>query len=201
VDLTTLLVGVASLVLGWGLKTWTESWTWRRQQVLDAYMELLDTADRCGPDIGRVWNTGQKTAMRDQVWVDRALTAQVRLEDVDRASGKMFLVANSPAAAEAAIELYIALLRMYRRAIARPPRSWDDFHAASIEMVKAYHDVVDHGRKEMALRNWRDRLPGQVSRFELTDRKLQELDKLDPLPKADEGTAEVRPPTPSWLRR
>jgi hypothetical protein len=179
--LITSIVGVLGVFVGWGLKTLSEAWTWRRDQVLGAYLQLLDMADRCGPEIGRVWNTGQAMEKRDQAWVDRAFAAQLPLEDVDRATGRVFLVCT-PAAARAAIDLYLALERMYRRAIAIPPRSWENFNEASIDMVKAYQRLVDQGRDEIAVRRWRERLGGEPSRFDLTDKKLKELDATDPQP-------------------
>jgi hypothetical protein len=78
------VVGIAGVVVGWGLKTMAESWTWRRQQVLEAYIELLDTVDRCAPEIGRVWNPGQRLRTRDEAWVDRAMAAQLPLDVLTR---------------------------------------------------------------------------------------------------------------------
>jgi hypothetical protein len=43
-DFITVLVGLVSLVLGWGLTTLATAWGWRRQQVRDAYVELLDAS-------------------------------------------------------------------------------------------------------------------------------------------------------------
>lgn len=188
-NLTTALVGVASLILGWGLKTLTDSWTWRRQQVLNAYLELLEATDRCGNELGRVWNSGREINRRTEKWVDQALAVRDNeIEAVDRATGKVFLVARHTGA-KAAIELYVACERMYRRAIAKPPSPWDHYHAAAVEMVKAYHGVVDQARHEMDLRHWQDRLPGRESRFDLTAKRLKELDRIDPLPRAQDSAS------------
>jgi hypothetical protein len=185
-DTTTVVVGVATLVLGWALKSWVDSWTWRRQQVLAAYLELLDATDRCSNEIGRLWNSGHKLEMRTENWVDRAFAVRDVLESVDRASGKVMLVARS-SGAEAAIELYIGCERMYRRAIAKPPDTWEHYQAAAVDMVKAYHSVVDRARQEMSLQRWQDRLPGHESRFALTARRLEELERVDPLPRAQDA--------------
>jgi hypothetical protein len=180
-DVTTVVVGIASLIVGWGLKTVTDSWTWRRQQVLDAYLELLDAVDRYGNDVGRVWNHGRRTALRDQTWLDEALAAQRSLETIDRITGKLFLVARARGG-EAAIHLFIACSQMYRRATVEPPAKWEHYHASALDVVKSYHGVVDQARDEMLLTHWRDRLLRRESRFDLTERLLKELDKTDPLP-------------------
>lgn len=174
-------MGIASLILGWGLKTLTDSFAWRRQQVLDAYVDLLAASDTCATACGWVWNKGQTMKARTQEWVDQALLAQQKLERADLATSKVFMVAK-PAGAAAAIHLYVALLKIYRRSIAVPPHPRDHYHAAEVEFVKLYHMVVDQARREMILSSWRDRLPGRVSRFELTDRLIKALDTSDPVP-------------------
>ena len=49
-DPLALAVGVFSLILGWGLTTLANAWTWRRQQVLDAYVDLLEALWILGQD-------------------------------------------------------------------------------------------------------------------------------------------------------
>lgn len=179
-DLITVLVGVFSLVLGWGLKTVTDAWTWRRQQVLGAYLELLEAVDRYGPEVGRLWSLG--ITERGPDWADRAEKVREDLGPIDRAHGKLSLVAG-PHAAAVGFELYLACERMFRRAVALPPCPADHYHDASVRMVKTYHDVVDEGRRELALRRWYERLPG-VTRWELMQARMLELNQTDPYPDA-----------------
>jgi len=181
-DIITIVVGVVSLFLGWCLKTLTDAWTWRRQQVLDAYLELLDAVDRFGPQASRLWSSG--ITDRSQEWVDHAEAVREELVVVDRAHGKLSLVAGSRGAS-VGFELYLACERLFRRAVALPPTAAAHYHDGSIEMVKTFHDVVEEGRREMALRRWRDRLPGRrESRFEMMSRRLDDLNRTDPYPDA-----------------
>jgi hypothetical protein len=180
-EVITVLVGV---VIGWVLKTFTETWTWRRQQVLDAYMELLDAADRYSIQVSQLWSSGRGISPETQrtvAWVDNAQEVrQAGIGAVDRAHGKLSLVSGWDGARVSG-ELYISCERMFRRAISIPPSSPDHYQEASIAFVRSYHDVVDQARKEMWLRHWRDRLPGRESTFEFVRRRLTELDQTDPL--------------------
>lgn len=178
-DLITIL---GAAVVGWVLKTVADKWTWRRQQVLDAYLELLGAVDRFGPKVGRVWSSG--ITGRSLEWSTRA--DEVMRDDlgsIDRAHGKLSLVAGARGST-AGFELYIACERMFRRAVALPPTAADHYHEASVFMVKTFHDVVEEGRKEMWLRHWREGLPGRESRFDMMSRRLAELNRTDPYPDA-----------------
>jgi hypothetical protein len=179
-DLITGLVAVAGIIVGWGLKTLTDAWSWRRQQVLDAYLELLAAVDDYGSQASRLWSSG--ITDRSQEWVELAEGIREELVRVDRAHGKLSLVAGSRGAA-VGFELYIACEVMFRRAVALPPSAAAHYHAASLQMVKTYHDFVEEGRREMALRRWRDRLPGRrETRFEMMSRRLDDLNRTDPFP-------------------
>jgi hypothetical protein len=191
-DLITILVGGVGLVLGWALKTLADSWTWRRQQVLNAYLDLLDAVDLFGPQAGRAWSLG--ITGRAQDWADRAEEARQYLGAVDRAHGKLTLVAG-PRAMAVGFELYIACERMFRRAVALPPSAADHYHEVSELMVKTYHDVVNEGRKELWLRHWQERIPGRESRWEMMSRRLGELNLTDPYP--DATNPSKQPPSES----
>ena len=184
-DLITLLVGTVSLILGWSLKTLADTWTWRRQQVLDAYLELLDAADRYAMQVSKLWSSGSETTeetKRTVAWIANAESVRGEgLAAVDRAHGKLSLVSGRQGSRVSG-ELYIACDRMFRRAISIPPSSTDHYHESSIAFVKAYHDVVDEARREMGLRHWHERLQGRESNFEFMVRRMDELNKTDPLP-------------------
>ena len=180
-DLITVLVGVVSLVLGWGLTTLASAWTWRRQQVLDAYVELLEALDRSSVPMGQLWTSGRDMDKRTDEWIALAEHVRQHLVEIDRAQGKLALVAGR-GGAQVAFELYFASDREFRRAIAVPPSTPDHYREASLQTAKAYLDVVDQGRREMWLRHWRELLPGRESTFEKHDRRFRELDRTDPYP-------------------
>lgn len=180
-DVLTILGGV---VVGWLLKTTADRWSWRRQQVLTAYLELLDAVDRFGPLAGRVW--ASRTTDIGQTVQDVARDAEVALQGlvaIDRANGKLVLVGGARGSS-LGFDLYVACEVMFRRAVAIPPSPAAHYHDASMQMVQAYHDLVNEGRREMGLRHWWERLPGRVSRFEVMSRRLAELNRTDPYPDA-----------------
>ncbi len=179
-DLITIFVGA---VLGWILKTVADKWTWRRQQVLDAYVDLLEALDRSSVPMGQLWTSGRDIAKRTDEWVALAELVRQHLVEIDRAQGKLALVAGRRGA-DVAFELYFASDREFRRAIAVPPSTPDHYREASLQTAKAYFDVVDQGRREMWLRHWREVLPGRESTFEKHDRRFAELDRTDPYPVA-----------------
>jgi len=187
--LINVLVAIVSLVLGWGLTTLAGAWTWRRQQVLDAYIELLDALDRSSVPMGQLWTSGKETAKRTDEWVALGEVVRQHLVEIDRAQGKLSLVAGRRGA-DVAFELYFASEREYRRAVAVPPSTWDHYREASLLTAKAYFDVVDQGRREMWLRHWRERLPGRESTFEMHSRRFDELNRTDPYPQ----TRKTQPP-------
>lgn len=195
-DLITVLVAVVSLVLGWGLKTLADAWTWRREQVLEAYLELLDAADRYSMDVSRLWNEGSETTaetMRTPAWVSKAQEVRGQgIAAVDRAHGKLILVGGS-GGARASGELYLACEVMFRRAISLPPSTVDHFQEAAVAFSKTYHDVVEQARREMGLRHWRERVPGRESNFEFMRRRMAELNQTDPLPGAGKPGPAVPP--------
>jgi hypothetical protein len=180
-DLITVLVGLFSLILGWALTTLAGAWTWRRQQVLDAYVELLDALDRSSLPMGQLWTSGKEMAERTGEWGDRAELVRQHLVEIDRAQGKLSLVAGRRGA-DVAFELYFACEREYRRAVAVPPSTSDHYREASLQTAKAYFDVVDQGRREMWLRHWRELLPSRDSTFEIHKRRFAELNRTDPYP-------------------
>jgi hypothetical protein len=180
-DLITVLVGVVSLLLGWGLTTLASAWTWRRQQVLDAYVELLEAFDNLSLPMGQLWTSGREMAKRGDAWRDRAEVVRQHLVDVDRAQGKLSLVAGRRGA-DAAFELYFACDREYRRAVAIPPSTFDHYQEASLQSVKAYFNLVVQGRGEMWLRHWRELFPGRESSFDRHTRRFDELNRTDPYP-------------------
>lgn len=182
-DGITVLVGVASLVLGWGLKTVTDAWTWRRGQVLDAYVEFLGAIDKYSLQVGQVWTQGTPLTIRDDKWVTRAQKAQEGLLGVDRAHGKLSLVAR-PRGAAKAFDAYIACEIVFRRAVANPPKTTEQFQSALRAMNSAYQGVVEQGRTEMGLRHWRERLPGNKPRWDTYVRRIAELNETDPYPDA-----------------
>jgi hypothetical protein len=183
-DLITVLVGV---VIGWILKTYSETWTWRRQQVLQAYMELLDAADRYSLQVSRLWSSGRETTdetERTVVWVTSAQEVRLGIASVDRAHGKLTLVSGW-GGARVSSELYLACEVMFRRAIAIPPSTVDHYQEAAVAFAKVYHDVVEQARREMGLRHWRERIPGRESNFEFMRRRMAALNQTDPLPGAE----------------
>ncbi len=186
--LITALVGIVGLFLGWGLKTLTEAWTWRRQQRLDAYVELLEAVDRYSLPVGQLWTSGREMAERTDEWVDRAELVRQQLLAVDRSHGKLSLVAG-PRGADVAFEVYFACEREYRRALAVPPSSSDHYQEASVQTIKAYSDLVDQGRREMWLQHWPERLPFRESRFAIHQRRFAELNRTDPYPTRSEPEA------------
>jgi len=188
-DPITVLVGIVSLFLGWGLKTVTDSWTWRRQQVLDAYVQLLDAFDRYSLPVGQLWSSGKEMANRNDEWVDRAERVREHLAEIDRIQGKLRLVAGRRGA-DVAFEMYFACDREFRRAIAIPPSSFDHYQEASLQSAKTYFDLVDQGRREMWLRHWRELLPGREPTFERHERSFAELDRTDPYPVVKKPGAE-----------
>jgi hypothetical protein len=177
-DLITIFVGA---VLGWILKTVADKWTWRRQQVLDAYVDLLEALDRSSVPTGQLWTSGRDMAKRNDEWVALAELVRQHLVEIDHAQGKLALVAGRRGA-DVAFELYFASDREFRRAIAVPPSTSDHYREASLQTAKAYFDVVDQGRREMWLRHWRELLPGRESTFEKHDRRFTELNRTDPYP-------------------
>ncbi|HXN01424.1 MAG TPA: hypothetical protein VN973_05985 [Candidatus Dormibacteraeota bacterium] len=177
-DPITIFVGA---VLGWLLKTLADKWTWRRQQVLDAYVGLLEALDRSSVPMGQLWTSGKDMAKRDEEWIALAERVRQHLVEIDHAQGKLALVAGQRGA-DAAFELYFASDREFRRAIAVPPSTSDHYREASLQTAKAYFDVVYQGRREMWLRHWRELLPGRESTFEKHDRRFAELDRTDPYP-------------------
>jgi hypothetical protein len=194
-DLITVLVGIVSLVLGWGLTTIASAWTWRRQQVLDAYVELLEAFDNLSLPMGQLWTSGREVAKRDDAWRDRAEVVRQHLVEVDRAQGKLSLIAGWKGA-DAAFEVYFACDREFRRAVAVPPSTFDHYKEASLQSVKAYFNLVVEGRREMWLRHWRERLPGRESTYEKHTRRFDELNKTDPYPVAKKPEAEAGGSTP-----
>ena len=179
-DPITVLVALFSLLLGWGLKTVTDAWTWRRQQVLDSYGDLLQSVDHFSLLVTRVWREGRDMTKRTPEWVAIGEEARDLLAAVDRADGKLKLVSRWDGAL-ISLDLYIACERMFRRSIAVPPAASERFHEASMEMVKRYDGVVEQGRSEMGLRHWRERLPRRKSLFEITEDRLTDLDRTDPV--------------------
>ncbi len=177
-DLITIFVGA---VLGWILKTVADKWTWRRQQVLDAYVDLLEALDRSSVPMGQLWTSGRDMARRNDEWVALAELVREHLVEIDHAQGKLALVAGRRGA-DVAFELYFASDREFRRAIAVPPSTSDHYREASLQTAKAYFDVVDQGRREMWLRHWRELHPGRESTFEKHDRRFTELNRTDPYP-------------------
>lgn len=194
-NLVTVGVAIASLVLGWALKTWTDARSWRRQQVLEAYLELLDAVDRYGLLATAVWRDGQVMDKRTAEWVTRAQDARQRIGGVDRAHGKLSLVAGWKGASVGA-DLYVACERMFRRAISVPPTTADRYQSASTEMVRLYNEVVNVGREEMGLRNWRERLPFGTSRFDLIQRRIDQLEESDPVLNQDPPSRQTAPDPP-----
>jgi hypothetical protein len=183
-ELITVLVGVG---IGWVLKTYSETWTWRRQQVLDAYIALLEAADRYSLLVSQLWSSGSETSKETQrtvAWVARAQDVRQGIAAVDRAHGKLTLVSGW-GGARVSGELYLSCEVMFRRAISIPPSSVDHYQQAPVAFVKAYGDVVEQARKEMGLRHWRERLPGRESNFEFMRRRMAELNETDPLPVAE----------------
>src|SRR2546428_6473654 len=118
-DLITIVLGAA---LGWILKTVADNWIWRRQQVLDAYVELLEALDRSSVPMGQLWTSGKDMAKRTDEWVALGEAVRQHLVEIDRAQGKLALVAGRRGA-DVAFELYFASEREYRRAPAAPPCS------------------------------------------------------------------------------
>ena len=182
-DPVTVLVGIVSLVLGWGLTTIASAWTWRRQQVLDAYVDLLEALDRSSVPMGQLWTSGRAMDKRTGEWAALAELVRQHLVEIDRAQGKLALVAGRRGA-DVAFELYFAADREFRRAVAVPPSTSDHYREASLQTAKAYLDVVDQGRREMWLRHWRELLPGRESTFDKHDRRFTELNRTDPYPDA-----------------
>jgi hypothetical protein len=180
-DPITIAVGVVSLVLGWGLTTLAGAWTWRRQQVLDAYVELLEAFDNLALPMGQLWTSGTEMAKRDDAWLDRAEVVRQHLVEVDRAQGKLSLVAGRWGA-DAAFEVYFACDREYRRAVAVPPSTFDRYQEASLQSAATYFHLVAQGRREMWLRHWRELLPGRESTFDRHTRRFDELNRTDPYP-------------------
>jgi hypothetical protein len=194
-DLITVLVGIVSLVLGWGLTTIAGAWTWRRQQVLDAYVDLLEALDRSSVPMGQLWTSGREMAKRTEEWAALAEVVRQHLVEIDRAQGKLALVAGRRGA-DVAFELYFASDREFRRAVAVPPSTSDHYREASLQTATAYFDVVDQGRREMWLRHWRELLPGGESTFEKHDRRFAELNRIDPYPvamKTEQPPSETSP--------
>jgi hypothetical protein len=194
-DLITILGGA---VLGWLLKTVADKWTWRRQQVLDAYLGMLDAVDLFGPLAGRLWGlvvAAPRLNLTERDLTERSERAQQGLIAIDRAHGKLVLVAGARGAS-LAFDLYVACEVMFRRAVALPPSTAERYTEASMQMVKTYHDLVDEGRREMGLKHWRERMPGQVARFDLMKRRLAELNRTDPFPPGTDPAAQPREPKP-----
>lgn len=188
-------VGIFSLVLGWGLTTIASAWTWRRQQVLDAYVDLLEALDRSSVPMGQLWTSGREMGKRTGEWVALAELVRQHLVEIDRAQGKLALVAGRRGA-DVGFELYFASDREFRRAVAVPPSTSDHYREASLQTAKAYLDVVDQGRREMWLRHWRERLPGRESTFEKHTRRFDELNKTDPYPVVKKPESEAGGGTP-----
>jgi hypothetical protein len=199
-DPITLLIGVVSVVLGWGLKTLADAWTWRRQQVLDAYLELIDAADRYSMEVSRLWSAGSETTaetMRTVAWVAKAQEVRGRgLAAVDRAYGKLSLVGGW-GGARVSGELYLACEVMFRRAIAVPPSTVDHYQESAVAFSKVYLDVVEQARREMGLRHWRERVSRRESNFEFMRRRMAELNQTDPLPGAGKPEQAVLPKKPA----
>jgi hypothetical protein len=122
-------------------------------------------------------------AIRDDKWVTRAQEAQEGLLGVDRAHGKLSLVAG-PRGAAKAFEVYIACEIVFRRAVANPPKTIEQFKPALRAMNSAYQGVVEQGRTEMGLRHWRERLPGSKPRWDTYVRRIAELNETEPYPDA-----------------
>lgn len=180
-DTIALAVGIFSLILGWGLTTLASAWTWRRQQVLDAYLELLEAFDNLSLPMGQLWTSGRDVGKRNDKWGEQAELVRQQLVVVDRAQGKLSLVAGRRGA-DAAFELYFACDREYRRAVAVPPSTFDHYQEASLQSAEAYFELISAGRREMWLRHWHERLPARESRFERHKRRFDELNRTDPYP-------------------
>ncbi len=178
-DLTTFAVGITSLVLGWLLKTATDRWTWRRQLVLNAYIEFFDAVDRFSVLATRAFREGAEMTNRTAGWLNAAEDARQALAAVDRAHGKLRLMAGW-LGAELSAELYGACEAMFRSAIAIPPSSYDQFQDASRFIINRFNEVVDQARRELHLRHWRERLPfgsrSVVTGFRFTMRGQPEPD-------------------------
>lgn len=178
-DVVAIAGAVFGILVGWALKTWTDAWSWRRPQLLDAYVEVLSAADLFSLSCSRAWGTGQGD--RDQEWLEQAERARADHLAVDRAIGRLRLV-GTYRAAEVAIRLFVACDRMYRRAVAAPPTSADKFQQASNEMALAYEHLVNQGRSELTIRRWLERLGQRESIGALSTRLIDELKKTDPYP-------------------
>lgn len=204
VNLSTFAFGVASLVLGWLLKTATDRWTWRRQLVLDAYIEYLDAVDRYSIQVSRVFAQGTDMEERTEEWVTLAEEARQGIAAIDRVHGKLSLVCKWPGAMLAG-DLYVTCETMYRRAIVVPPTTPDHYQEASIQMVEVFNRLVDEARSELHLKHWRERLPFSVSRFELMSQRIARLDDTDPVPgrppQAGLPKRAFSPPVAEGLRR
>jgi hypothetical protein len=185
-DIITVLGGA---VLGWILKTVADKWTWRRQ---------LDAVDLFGPLAGRLWGLVAAAAqlnLTERELTERSERAQQGLLAIDRAHGKLVLVAG-PRGASLAFDLYVACEVMFRRAVALPPSTAQRYREGSMQMVKIYHDLVDEGRREIGLKRWRERTPGQGSRFDLMKRRFAELDRTEPFPPGSDPAAQPSEPKP-----
>jgi hypothetical protein len=174
-------VSILSLIVGWALKSWVDAWTWRRQQMLDACLVVLEAADRFSLASSRLWKVG--TLKRIPAW--HQLAEQVRGEqllEVDRAAIRLRLVAGRRGA-ELTVELFVAADRMYRRAIAKPPVSKDRFEEAGDQLTRAYEAPVDHARQELAVRPWwRERLSRHENLGVMSHRLMSAMREEDPFP-------------------
>jgi hypothetical protein len=196
-ELVTIVIGVLSLILGWRLKAWSDTWTWRRQQVLDAYIALLDAADLYSLQASSLWSSGTEkndATQRTDAWFARILEVRQSIAAVDRAYGKLTVVSGW-GGARAAGEMYLACEVMFRRAIASPPSTLEHYQEAADAWVNTYGEVVEHARKEMGLRHWRERLPGRESNFEFMQRRMERLNESDPLPSLKRTTPTAKEPT------
>jgi hypothetical protein len=181
------LIGIAAgAILGWALKTVTDAWTWRRQQVLDAHLAVLEAADLASMAAAALWSGGSQIKRRDKSWLERATQARHDLAALDRASGRLRLV-GSRKTAEAALDLYIATEVLFRHAISVPATSEDEYQPAGNDMARIYDSFIETGRRELALQRFSERLSRRPSIYELSVRRMEQLNETHPVPRA--GTA------------
>lgn len=173
-------VGVLGVIIGWGLKTVGARWAWHRDRVLEAYLEVLEAADRFDVSCAYTWASGARE--RSAKWRELANQTYLNLAKLGHANRKLELLADRSAAV-LTVKLYYAGDRMYRRATAEPPSSKSSYEEAMVEMGDIYAELVDAGRRE--LQTWRWREPSGETLRALSARLKAELRQSDPIPPPD----------------
>jgi hypothetical protein len=167
-------------MIGWFLKTLTDRWAWRRQQLLDAYVALLEAADRFGLAASQMWAAAsrlpRKTAELEAQGRELQLT---HLHGLDVTMGRIRLIGDHRTG-RMSLDLYVKSEVMFRRSVNRPTASRERYQEAATDWARSYQDLIDHGRQILRLRRFWDPRGGETF-FEMSERRLNDLNRDEPL--------------------